>query len=140
MHDKEGSHARGGSGRPPMYPTHRVSGAVPAAEVEAVREALIAAGFSADHMEVLLGEEDARRFRELAASPGVWGSVRRFAMSLGRDLELARDAEAELDSGDALVEVAVHDQREKHQVRDILLRHGGHFITYFGSWTIETLA
>ena len=135
MHDRQGSAAK-----PLTYPTHRVSGAVPAGEVEAAREALVAAGFAADRIDVLVGDEDARRFRDLAEATGVWGSVRRFALSLGRDLDLAREAEAELESGDALVEVTVHDEAEKHRVRDILLQHGGHFITYFGNWTIETLA
>jgi hypothetical protein len=136
MHDQQGNRSSGSI----AYPAHRVTGAVPAAEVAAVREDLVAAGFAADRIEVFVGEEDAQRFRDLAESPGVWGSVRRFALSLGSDLDLARDAEAELDSGDALVEVTVHDEAEKYQIRDVLVRHGGHFITYFGSWTIETLA
>ena len=139
MHDQQG-HSGGSAAKPLTYPTHRVSGAAPAAEVEDVREALTAAGFAADHIEVLAGEADAQRFHDVAAMPGIWGAVRRFALSLGQDLDLAREAEEELRSGDALVEVTVHDDAEKHRVRDILLEHGGHFITYFGSWTIETLA
>lgn len=139
MHDQQGR--SGGSAAQRLgYPTHRVSGAVPAGEVAAVREALTAAGFAADHIEVLAGEADAQRFHDVADMPGVWGAVRRFALSLGGDLDLAREAEAELRSGDALVEVTVHDEAEKRRVRDVLLEHGGHFITYFGNWTIETLA
>ena len=140
MHDQQRDPAGGSSSRSLTYPTHRLSGAVPAAAVDAVRDDLAAAGFTAERIDVLVGEEDTQRFRDLAESPGIWGSVRRFAMSLGGDLDMARDAEAELASGDALVEVTIHDEPEKYQVRDVLLRHGGHFITYFGSWTIETLA
>lgn len=141
MHDQQRDRSAGGSGRPRTYPAHHVTAAIDAAAVDAVREELGAAGFGPDRITVhAAGDEESRRFREDFEAPGVWGSVRRFALSLGADLDLIREAEAELDAGDVLIEVEVHDEPEKHQVRDVLLRHGGHFIHYFGSWTIETLA
>ncbi|MBA2597319.1 MAG: hypothetical protein H0V00_11925 [Chloroflexia bacterium] len=141
MHDQREARAGAESAAQPLvYPANRVSGAVPAAAVTAAVDELQAAGFAADAIFTLAGEEDAQRFRDLAGTPGIWGAVRRFALSLGADLDLARQAETELESGNALVEVTVAGDDEKDQVRDVLLRHGGHFITYFGPWTIETLA
>ena len=50
------------------------------------------------------------------------------------------DLEHELDAGNALVDVVVHGDQAKRQVRDLFLRHRAHFITHFGRWTIATLA
>ena len=140
MHDQQGDRS-GGSGRPRTYPAHHVTAAIDAAAVDAVREDLAAAGFGADRITIhRKDDEESHRFRDAVEAPGVLGSVRRFALSLGADLELIREAEAELDAGDVLIEVEIHDESEKLRVRDVLLEHGGHFIHYFGSWTIETLA
>jgi hypothetical protein len=41
--------------------------------------------------------------------------------------------------GRALVDVEVDDDDEKERAREILVRHGGRQIVFFGQWTIETL-
>lgn len=101
---------------------------------------LAAAGFPADATGVLEGGAAARRFRDLGGDPGPWGLLQRLSLSMGADLDLARQAEQELLAGNALVEIAVEDAAAKQRAGDVLQRHGGHFIKYFDRWTIETLA
>jgi hypothetical protein len=124
---------------PLSYPEGRVSGAVEGAAADAVVADLTAAGFPADTIGGMAGAEDARRFRDLHDAGGTWGLVKRIALSMGSDLDLARRAEQELLAGNALVEVVVDGDDAKDRVREILLRHGGHFVNYFDRWTIETL-
>lgn len=122
------------------YPINRVSGAVAVADVETVVADLTANGFPAASIEAHSGEAAARRFRDVSERKGIRGAMRRFVLSLGADLDMVRQAEHELDAGNALVDVVVHGDQAKRQVRDLFLRHRAHFITHFGRWTIATLA
>jgi hypothetical protein len=120
------------------YPTNRVLGAV---ELEALREvipALIAAGFAP--IGILAGEAGLRRLRQTGGGSGIGGLLRRFQMSMGGDLDYVAQAEQQLQDGHALVDVEAEGDDAKDRARDVYLQHGGHFITYFGPWTIETLA
>jgi len=86
------------------------------------------------------GEAAARLFRDVSERKGIRGAMRRFVLSLGADLDMVRQAEQELDAGNALVDVVVHGDQAKRKVRDLFLRHRAHVITYFGRWSIATLA
>ena len=127
------------NGGPLSYPKGRVAGAVDGLAVPAVVADLTAAGFAAGEIGVLIGEADARRFHDAGNPPGPWGLAKRVALSMGGDLDLIHQAEAELLAGDALVDVAVDGDDAQLRARDILLRHGGHFINHFKRWTIESL-
>ncbi len=120
------------------YPTNRVVGAVDQAVLGAVVPDLIAAGFAP--IGILAGEVGLRRLGETAGGSGIVGFLRRFSKSTGGELDYIRLAEQELRDGHALVDIEVDGDDEKERARDVLVRHGGHSIVYFGQWTLETLA
>ena len=123
---------------PLAYPTDRVIGSVEQTTLAAVVSDLIDAGFAP--IGILAGEAGLRRLSATAGERGMGGLLRRVAKSAGGDLDHIRRAEQEVRAGNALVDVEVDGDEEKERARDILLRHGGTFITHLGPWAIETLA
>jgi hypothetical protein len=119
------------------YPTNRVIGAVAADRLSDLVPELVAAGFAP--IGILAGEGGLRRLRGTGGGDGLSGLLRRFAMSTGGDLDYTRRAEKAVRDGRALVDVEVDDGDEKERAREILARHGGSNIAFFGPWTIETL-
>lgn len=134
-----GSAGRPGvSGTGPMeYPTNRVVGAVDRMKLGEVVPDLIDAGFAP--VGILAGEAGLRRLAETGGGHGLVGLMRHFTKSTGGELDHIRQAEQELRAGHVLVDVEVSGDAEKERARDVLVRHGGHFVAYFGHWTIETL-
>jgi hypothetical protein len=122
---------------PLPYPTNRVIGAVATDQLGDLVPDLVAAGFAP--IGILAGEGGLRRLRGTGGGDGLTGLLRRFAMSTGGDLDHVRRAEQEVRDGRALVDVEVDDDDEKERAREILTRHGGNNIVFFGQWTIETL-
>jgi hypothetical protein len=122
---------------PLPYPTDRVIGAVATDRLGDLVPDLVAAGFAP--IGILAGEGGLRRLRGTGGGDGLTGLLRRFAMSTGGDLDHVRRAEQEVRDGRALVDVEVDDDDEKERAREILTRHGGNNIVFFGQWTIETL-
>jgi hypothetical protein len=119
-------------------PENEVVGAVARDAVGPAVCDLIDAGFAP--IGVLAGDGGLRRVEAtISGGDGVGGFFNRLALSMGGDMDKLRQAAEELRSGDVLIDVEAADDDAKIRARDILLRHGGHFITYFGRWSMETM-
>lgn len=122
----------------PAYPQGKVIGALAPADAEAVTAALTAAGFAADQIDVVTAA-DVEGLDSPLDRTGLPGLIDRFLLSLGSDLNWLERARDELAAGHVLVTVAIEDDGHRERVRDILHAHGGHWINYFGRWTVTAL-
>ena len=120
------------------YPRHKIVAAVERAETDGVVAALGEAGFARDRIEVLTAE-DVPGLEEPIGGSGGRGFLARLNLSMGADLDEIERARRELAHGHALVLVQVHGDAERDRAHDVLRRHGGHAMSYFGRWTIATL-
>lgn len=123
------------------YPTRQVIAVInESGDAIAARVALDHAGFTGA-IEVLAGEDGLRRLDATGARHGVAGRLLRMFQGYG-DMEqktFARQAE-ELRAGHLLIGVRVVGAAERDRAEKILRRHRGHFINYFGVWTITGMA
>lgn len=125
-------------GVPLPYPVNQVIGALVPSNAGTAVVDLIDAGFAP--IGILAGEGGLKRMRATANPSGFFASITRFGRPLGYNQEFIERCERELEGGRALVGVEVDGDDDKHLARDILQRHGGHFITHIGKSTIERLA
>lgn len=124
--------------RRPPHPRHLAAAAVEPAETDGTVAGLGGAGFAHDRIYVVTAQDVPDRDEPIGGS-GVHGLLTRFGMSLGDNLDVAHLARRELEAGYALVLVEVHGDAEQAQAHDVLRRHGGHAMRYFGRWTVTTL-
>ncbi len=124
---------------PPRHdsPEGMVIGAFAPDAVELVTAALVAAGFAADQVD-LMTADDLQNLDTPINRPGLTGSLGRFLLSLGDDLDELEKARQELASGHVLVGVPAMGSESIHRARDAMREHGGHGITHFGRWAITT--
>jgi hypothetical protein len=124
------------------YPTDRVVGIIDdVAEVQGALRDLKAAGFTADHIRVLTGEEGAHRIDVKGDEHGPLAHVVRSIQELIGDYEIKhaiRD-EQELLAGHFGIGVIARDVEDRDKVRQILKEHHGHFINYYSRWIMERL-
>jgi hypothetical protein len=124
-------------GRPP-YPVHMAAAAVEPAETDRAVAGLGDAGFARDRIYVVNAADVPDRDEPIGGS-GVRGILTRFGLSLGDDLDAAQLARGELEAGYALILVEIHGDTEQARAHDVLRRHGGHDMRYYGRWTVTTL-
>lgn len=120
------------------YPRHKIVAALERAETDGVVEELGNAGFARDRIDIFTAE-DVRELDEPIGGSGLRGFLTRLNLSLGADLDEFERSELELSSGHALVLVEVHGGAEHERAYDVLRRHGGHSMRYYGRWTIAVL-
>ena len=123
--------------RPPC-PRHKIAAAIDPDRVEELHAALATAGMDGDRVDVVTADDDIAP-DEPVGGPGLPGFFARLGLRLGGDLDAMTQARFELSQGHVLVLVAVNNDAERDQVREILRDHGGHSMRYFGHWTIITL-
>jgi hypothetical protein len=102
---------------------------------------LKAAGFTADEIEVLTGEEGARRIDVNGGEHGVLAHiVRSILKTLGEyEIPHAKRHEQELLAGHFGIGVIAKQEEHQKKVRGILKSHNGHFINFYGTWTMQNL-
>ena len=125
-----------------FYPTNKVVGIIddPGDAKAALRD-LRAAGFTADELEVLTGEEGARRIDVTGEEHGPLARfVRSFQKLLG-DYEPVhvRRHEREFLAGHYGIGVTAKEPEAREKARQILKSHNGHFINFYGQWAMEVL-
>jgi hypothetical protein len=124
------------------YPTSQVIGVIDTAgDAAAARTELDRSGFSPGTAEVTAGPEGLRRLDATGARHGIAGKLWRMLQGYG-DMEqqtFARQA-VELRAGHSLVGVIARGATERRRAQMILKRHNGHFINFFGYWTIIGMA
>jgi len=123
------------------YPTNRLLAVIDdAAEAAAALAELKDAGFADRDLEILRGEEGADRMDGTGEVSGWLGRLRRaFDFTLMDQLVDFATYERALRDGRAVVMVHVHGDAPKVNAREILKRHGGHFINYYGRFATEEL-
>lgn len=125
-----------------FYPTNKVVGIVddPDDAAAALRD-LRAAGFTAEEIEVLTGEEGAHRIDTTGEGHGPLARGVRALQKLLGDYEPVhvRRHEQELLAGHYGIGVTARDQEARERVREILKAHNGHFINFYGVWALEVL-
>jgi hypothetical protein len=125
-----------------FYPTNKVVGIIddPSDAKAALRD-LRVAGFTADEIEVLTGEEGAHRIDVTGEEHGALARFVRSYQKLLGDYEPAhvRRHEQELLAGHFGIGVTAKEPEAREQVRGILKSHGGHFINFYGVGAMEVL-
>jgi hypothetical protein len=124
------------------YPTGRLLGVVddPATVVPA-REELVAAGFAADAIEVLVGDEGRDRLGRLGRPPnGLSRLIRVFQFLLMDQTPDFIVYEAALLEGRAVIAVRVENRARMLQAAAVLERRDGHFLNAFGRLATEEIS
>jgi hypothetical protein len=123
------------------YPTNRLLAVIddPAQAAAALAE-LQASGLATRDLEILRGEEGADRMDGTGDVSGWLGRLRRaFDFTLMDQLVDFAAYERALRDGRAVVMVHVHGDGPKEAAHQIVKRHGGHFINYYGRFATEEL-
>ena len=125
------------SHEPLHYPTNKIFAIINRPQdAEAAIEALTSAGIERAAIEVYSGLEQAHR---ADAPDGFFAKIRHAITTGGEEsVYIERHKEALL-AGHTLIGVPVQDDAAKHAIRDVLAANHGHFINYYGQWTIEEL-
>lgn len=123
------------------YPMNRVVGIIDSDEqaMDAV-QALTAAGFPEEDINVLCGPEGARRLDATGRNHGPLARLIRLAQNLSDmgNESLRRHDEA-LNAGHFVVAIVAPAAEQREQARRILKAHGGHFINFYDRLVVETL-
>lgn len=122
------------------YPTQRLLGVVddPEAARAAVAE-LVASGTAPADIELLAGPEGRERLGRLGPKPNWLSRVVRVFQYLSMDqLPDFLMYEAAIGEGRTVVAIRVTGRERMLACRDVLVRHGAHFLNHFGRlWTEE---
>jgi hypothetical protein len=124
-------------------PTNKIVGVIddPTAATAALRD-LRAAGFTADELEVLMGEEGAQRIDLTGEGPEASVHIVRSTQKPPTYYDapvIVRRVEQETLAGHYLIGVVAKEPEARERARDILKAHGGHFINFYGRWAAEAL-
>jgi hypothetical protein len=123
------------------YPTNRLLAVIddPPEGAAALAE-LKAGGFADRDLEILRGEESADRMDGTGQVSGWLSRLRRaFDFTLMDQLVDFAAYERALRDGRAVVMVHVHGDAPKEAAHQVLKRHRGHFINYYGRFATEEL-
>jgi hypothetical protein len=123
------------------YPSNKVVGFIDDPnDAQAALRDLKEAGFKTDEIEVLTGEEGARRIDVTGREHGPLARIVRSIQKLGDyESEHVKRHEQELLAGHFGIGVTAEEGRDREEVRRIPKSHNGHFINYYGNWAMEKL-
>jgi hypothetical protein len=124
------------------YPLNKVVGIIDRVrDLKAALNDLRVAGFPANKIEVLSGEEGAGRIDAAGVKHGGLARVLRSTQKMLGDYEIehATRHESEIRAGHLGIGVSAPRKAEREKVRQILKAHRGHFINFYGRWTMERL-
>jgi len=103
--------------------------------------ALAQAGFAADAVTVLQGDQDADRIDSLGNVGGRWAQVRRLlSFTLADQMVDLAVYVAALRDGRTVLSVLARDDDEKDRARHALTSSGAHFMNFFGRFATEDVA
>jgi hypothetical protein len=124
------------------YPTGRLLGVVDdPASATAASDALVAAGFAVDAIEVLVGDEGQDRLGRLGRRPnGLSRVVRVFQFLLMDQTPDFIVYEAALLEGRAVIAVRAGNRARMLEAAAVIERHHGHFLNAFGRFATEEIS
>jgi hypothetical protein len=124
------------------YPTHRLLGVIdgpPAATLAAA--SLGEAGFPPGDVQLLVGEAGRDGLGRLGTPPNRLSRlVRALQFTLMDQMPDFVVYERAIGDGRAVMAVHVADRDRMMAAKEVLERHGGHFLNYFGSLTTEEVS
>jgi hypothetical protein len=128
---------------PLTYPENNVIGILdtPEAAMAAVAD-LTGGGFFDSEVTLACGVEQANRLRDSSGRTGLVGRVLQVVDQFGAggdELDTKRRYEQALREGHLNVRVLAPTDERKRRAVEVLRKHGGRYINFFGRLTIETL-
>lgn len=123
-----------------LYPQNNVTALIQNPDdLQAALTELEAAGFSDDDIAVLCGDKGLEIIDSAGKYHGWRGRVRRTLQILGDTQRDLQHYEQALKAGHFAIAVPVKDAQAKKQVVDLLKKHKGYGMHYFGRVVIEDL-
>jgi hypothetical protein len=124
------------------YPTNRVAGTIDdAAAARRAVEALTAAGFARDAIDVLHGEQDLHRLDPSGGEHGVFAQLQRALIrgAAGSEIKRLNYHVDDVRAGKSVIMVLAPDGRARAAAANILHAHGAEFVGFYGRWAYEAL-
>jgi hypothetical protein len=124
------------------YPTNRVAGTI--ADSAAARravDALTAAGFARDAIDVLHGEQDLHRLDPSGGEHGVFAQLQRALIrgAAGFEIKRLNSHVDDVRAGKSVIMVLAPEGRSRDRAANILHAHGAEFVGFYGRWAYEAL-
>ncbi len=124
------------------YPTNRIVGTITdAADARRAVDALSAAGFRSDAVDVLHGEQDLHRLDPSGDAHGVFAQLQRALIrsAAGSEIKHLNWHVHDLRAGKSVLMVLAADARSRDVAARILHAHGAEFVGFYGRWAYESL-
>ena len=106
---------------------------------ETAVNALISAGFSPDSVSVFHGEQGVRQIDATGIAHGRLARFVRWRQSTTSMRQHAERYEQAVRDGHCVIAVHVRNLEARELARQILKRHSGHFVNFYGRWIIHSL-
>jgi hypothetical protein len=122
------------------YPKNRVVAVIADdAHLSAALRDLERVGVNMPDVNVLSGEEGARLLDRTGTGHGLRARLLRAFQRGAYEVDALRAHERALQAGQHVVYVPVRDERQARRVADVLRSADGHYLLYFGAWSIGQL-
>ena len=125
------------------YPTNRVVGTITdAAAARRAVEALTAAGFPLDTIDVLHGEQDLERLDPSGSAHGVFAQLQRAMIrgAAGSEIKHLNYHVDDVRAGKSVIMVLAPEGKTRDAAANILHAHGAEFVGFYGRWAYESLS
>jgi hypothetical protein len=121
------------------HPERHVFGVVDRSdEVETILEEVGRRGVGKDEVQVI-GDDGEDEETPAQHQHGALEGAAHAVEMLSEEHEFNELYQSEVEAGRLLVGIPISHAIEKETAKDILHRHGAHFINYYGSWVVEEL-
>lgn len=121
------------------YPTNQLFSIIDnPADAEQALRGLAEVGLAED-TQLFHGEDGAHRIDASGAQHGPLAQLRRRRQSISLDGQHAALYEQAVRQGHCVIAVHSTDSERREEARQILKTHGGHFINFYGRFTIQKL-
>jgi len=124
------------------YPTNRVAGTITdASAARRAVDALTAAGFARDAIDVLHGEQDLHRLDPSGSEHGVFAQLQRALIrgAVGSEIKRLNYHVDDVRAGKSVIMVLAADGRSRDAAANILHAHGAEFVGFYGRWAYQSL-
>jgi len=124
------------------YPTNRVVGTITdAADARRAVDALTAAGFERDAVDVLHGEQDLHRLDPSGDEHGVFAQLQRALIrgAAGSEIKHLNYHVDDVRAGKSVIMVLAPDGPSRDAAAAILHVHGAEFVGFYGRWAYEAM-
>jgi hypothetical protein len=122
------------------YPTNRVVGTIDnPADAQDALVALVEAGCKPEEIEVLYGEEGMHRLDPTGEEHGLLARFQRAVLAYHSEYKYIKHHEDDIRAGRFVIMVLAEEPERRERVAEILQAHGGHFLVFFGRWTMQLL-